>query len=210
MKDKNKEITGLYDKKFEKDSCGFGLITNIDDKPSHWLIDTAITALERLAHRGAVGADGTSGDGCGILFKIPEFYFRSIANEQDINVAKNFAIGMFFLNTDEKKRKSSMKIVEDVVREHDFILAGWREVPTNKNICGEDALKTLPYITQAFINPTEKVSDSDVESKLLIIRRKIEILISKTEDDVFYITSLYSKEILNKGMKMPKNPAMFY
>ena len=210
MKDKNKEITGLYDKKFEKDSCGFGLITNIDDKPSHWLIDTAITALERLAHRGAVGADGTSGDGCGILFKIPEFYFRSIANEQDINVAKNFAIGMFFLNTDEKKRKSSMKIVEDVVREHDFILAGWREVPTNKNICGEDALKTLPYITQAFINPTEKVSDSDVESKLLIIRRKIEILISKTEDDVFYITSLSSKVILYKGMIMPKHLAMFY
>ena len=67
MVDKTKEITGLYDKSFEKDSCGFGLITNIDDKPSHWLIDTAITALERLAHRGAVGADGTSGDGCGTV-----------------------------------------------------------------------------------------------------------------------------------------------
>lgn len=96
IKDKNKEITGLYDKSFEKDSCGFGLISNIDDKPSHWLINTAITALERLAHRGAVGADGTSGDGCGILFKIPEFFFRSIANEQKINIAKNFSIGMFF------------------------------------------------------------------------------------------------------------------
>ena len=95
---KKKEITGLYDKSFEKDSCGFGLITNIDNKPSHWLIDTAITALERLAHRGAVGADGTSGDGCGILFKIPEFFFRSIANEQKINLAKDFAIGMFFLS----------------------------------------------------------------------------------------------------------------
>ena len=135
---KKKEITGLYDKSFEKDSCGFGLITNIDNKPSHWLIDTAITALERLAHRGAVGADGTSGDGCGILFKIPEFFFRSIANEQKINVAKDFAIGMFFLNADSKKRESSIKIIEKVIKEHDFILAGWRDVPINKKICGED------------------------------------------------------------------------
>ena len=70
---KEKKITGLYDKSFEKDSCGFGLIANIDNKPSHWLLKTAITSLERLAHRGAVGADGVSGDGCGILFKIPEF-----------------------------------------------------------------------------------------------------------------------------------------
>ena len=210
MVDKTKEITGLYDKSFEKDSCGFGLITNIDNKPSHWLIDTAITALERLAHRGAVGADGTSGDGCGILFKIPEFFFRSIANEQKINVAKSFAIGMFFLNTDKKKRKASMKIVEDVIKEHDFVLAGWRDVPTNKEICGEDALKTLPHISQAFINPTKKINNKDIESKLLIIRRKIEILISKTNDDIFYITSLSSKVILYKGMIMPKHLAKFF
>ena len=210
IKDKNKEITGLYDKSFEKDSCGFGLISNIDDKPSHWLINTAITALERLAHRGAVGADGTSGDGCGILFKIPEFFFRSIANEQKINIAKNFSIGMFFLNTDTKKRKSSMEIVEKIVNEYGFVLAGWREVPVNKNICGEDALKTLPYISQAFINPTKQVNAKDIESKLLVIRRKIEILISKTDDDIFYIASLSSKVILYKGMIMPKHLAEFY
>jgi len=69
MEDDRKKITGLYDESFEKDSCGFGLIANIDNNPSHWLINTAITALERLAHRGAVGADGTSGDGCGILLR---------------------------------------------------------------------------------------------------------------------------------------------
>ena len=176
---KEKKITGLYDKSFEKDSCGFGLIANIDNKPSHWLLKTAITSLERLAHRGAVGADGVSGDGCGILFKIPEFFFRSIANKQKINIAKNFAIGMFFLNTDYKKRKSSIKIIESVLKEHDFDLAGWREVPINKEICGQDSLKTLPYISQLFINPSDEINAKDIESRLLIIRRKIEILISK-------------------------------
>ena len=207
---KEKKITGLYDKSFEKDSCGFGLIANIDNKPSHWLLKTAITSLERLAHRGAVGADGTSGDGCGILFKIPEFFFRSIANKQKINIAKNFAIGMFFLNTDHKKRKSSIKIIETVLKEHNFGLAGWREVPINREICGQDALKTLPYISQLFINPSDEINAKDIESKLLIIRRKIEILISKTDDNIFYICSLSTKVILYKGMVMPKHLSKFF
>ena len=210
MKDDRKKITGLYDESFEKDSCGFGLIANIDDKPSHWLVSTAITALERLAHRGAVGADGTSGDGCGILFKIPEFFFRSIANQEKLNIAKNFAIGMFFLNTDSKKREASVKIIEKVVAEHGFSLAGWRDVPTDKNICGEDALKTLPDIAQAFINPPEKLDPKDIESRLFVIRRKIEILISETGDETFYVTSFSSKVILYKGMIMPKHLSKFY
>jgi glutamate synthase (NADPH/NADH) large chain len=100
-----KKNKGLYREEFEKDSCGFGLIANIDNKPSHWLIETAITALERLTHRGAVASDGKSGDGCGILLKLPEFFFRSIANQEKINIAKNFAVGMFFLNPDPKKTR---------------------------------------------------------------------------------------------------------
>ena len=170
--ERNKKITGLYDESFEKDSCGFGLIANIDNKPSHWLLKTAITSLERLAHRGAVGADGTSGDGCGILFKTPEFFFRSIANEHKFNLSKNFAIGMFFLNTDIEKRKSSIKIVEKIIKEHNFILAGWREVPINKEICGQDALKTLPYISQLFINPSDEINAKDIESKLTYYKKK--------------------------------------
>ena len=58
-------INGLYDPRFEHDSCGFGLIANLDDKSSHWLVETAISALARLTHRGAVAADGKTGDGQG-------------------------------------------------------------------------------------------------------------------------------------------------
>ncbi|MCP5110569.1 MAG: hypothetical protein GY953_07010, partial [bacterium] len=63
---------GLYRPAFEKDSCGFGLIAQMDDRPSHWLVDTAINALGRLTHRGAVAADGKTGDGCGLLLKKPD------------------------------------------------------------------------------------------------------------------------------------------
>ena len=87
---------------------------------------------------------------------------------------------MIFLKQFSANRRSGfcLKVVEKVVKEHDFVLAGWRDVPTDEKICGEDALKTLPHISQAFINPPEQINSKDIESKLLIIRRKIEILIS--------------------------------
>ena len=77
----------LYDRSFDRDSCGFGLIANLDDKPSHWVIDTAITALARLTHRGAVAADGKTGDGCGILLKFPTNFMRAVAAELGIEPA---------------------------------------------------------------------------------------------------------------------------
>ena len=76
---------GLYRPEFEKDNCGFGLITQMDNKPSHWLIETAIEALGNLTHRGAIGADGKTGDGCGLLMKKPDGFFRDIANELAVN-----------------------------------------------------------------------------------------------------------------------------
>ena len=73
--------TGLYDPEFERDSCGFGLIANIDDVASHWVIETAISALARLTHRGAVAADGKTGDGCGLLLKFPADFMRAAGTE---------------------------------------------------------------------------------------------------------------------------------
>ena len=70
---------GLYRPEFEKDNCGFGLIANLDNQPSHWLIKTSIYALARLTHRGAVAADRKSGDGCGLLFQKPDSFLRAVA-----------------------------------------------------------------------------------------------------------------------------------
>ena len=63
---------GLYKDAYERDSCGFGLIASLDDAPSHWLVRTAITSLNRLTHRGAIAEDGKTGDGCGLLLKRPD------------------------------------------------------------------------------------------------------------------------------------------
>ncbi|VAW94275.1 Glutamate synthase [NADPH] large chain, partial [hydrothermal vent metagenome] len=98
---------GLYRPEFEKDNCGFGLIAQMDDQPSHWLVDTAIAALARLTHRGAVAADGKTGDGCGLLLKKPDSFLRLCANQQDIELGTLYAVGMVFLNRDDKLAASA-------------------------------------------------------------------------------------------------------
>lgn len=73
MEDRQGRLCGtLYSPDFEQDSCGFGLIAQLDDQPSHWLVATAIASLACMTHRGAIAADGKSGDGCGLLFKKPD------------------------------------------------------------------------------------------------------------------------------------------
>ena len=103
----NKNIyknNGLYNSLFEKDNCGFGLITQMDDIPSHWVIDTSIKALERLTHRGAVSDDGKTSDGCGLLIKKPDSYFRKIALDLNIKLDVNYAFGCVFINKKNLKK----------------------------------------------------------------------------------------------------------
>jgi glutamate synthase (NADPH/NADH) large chain len=83
----------LLDPALHKDSCGFGLIANLDDLPSHWVIETAIEALARLTHRGAVAADGKTGDGCGLLIKFPESFLRAVGEDCGFVLNKRFAAG---------------------------------------------------------------------------------------------------------------------
>ena len=105
-------VKGLYDPSFDRDSCGFGLIANIDDRASHWVIQTAIDALTRLTHRGAVSADGKTGDGCGLLIKFPAEFLRTITAQSNIKLNDQFAAGMIFLNPKIKIARKIKRIIE--------------------------------------------------------------------------------------------------
>jgi len=95
----------MYSPTFERDNCGFGLIANMDDKPSSWIIDTSIEALNRLKHRGAVSDDGKSSDGCGLLIKKPNEFLHFCAEEMGIELRKNYAFGTIFLPRNKTKHK---------------------------------------------------------------------------------------------------------
>ena len=112
MKQTSIPQAGLYDSAFEKDSCGFGLIAHIDNKPSHWLVKTSIDSLARLTHRGAIAADGKSGDGCGLLLKTPEKFFRSKAKEMGadyIVIGRTITESEDPLNTIKEIKESLLK-----------------------------------------------------------------------------------------------------
>ncbi|MEY8240237.1 MAG: glutamate synthase large subunit [Cycloclasticus sp.] len=209
MKQTSIPQAGLYDPAFEKDSCGFGLIANIDNKPSHWLVKTSIDSLARLTHRGAVAADGKSGDGCGLLLKTPETFLRAKAKELGATPSDVFAVGMVFFNQDAAKAAKAKATLQQEIEKEGLEVITWRVVPVNTEACGEQSLATLPTIEQVFVNAKEGMTNTDLDRHLYIARRRAEKLIEPT-DETFYVTSLASNVISYKGLVMPENLPVFY
>lgn len=201
--------TGLYRPQFEKDGCGFGLIAHMDDEASHAIVDTAIQSLTNLTHRGAIAADGKSGDGCGILLCIPDEFIRDRAQEQQILLSRRYAVGMIFLSQDSELAGETKEILEQSLAEKGLIPVGWREVPTNSDALGESAIAAQPQVEQIFVNSPSWMSSGRFERQLYAARRVAEKKILDI-DKSFYICSLSSKLVVYKGLFMPKNITVFY
>jgi len=201
---------GLYRPEFERDNCGFGLIAQMDGVPSHWLISTAISALARLTHRGAVAADGKTGDGCGLLMAMPTEFMQRAANEQGFDLSKRFASGLVFLENDECKRRAAVDTLSNELTEQGLIIAGWRELPLDESALGEQAKTSRPVIKQLFVNAPALLSEHDFERRLFLARRKAELKIAQTDDNEFYVPSLSCKVILYKGLVMPEYLPVFF
>ncbi|HEY4644677.1 MAG TPA: glutamate synthase large subunit [Steroidobacteraceae bacterium] len=203
------QAAGLFDPAYERDSCGFGLIANLDDHPSHWVVQTAIQSLNRLTHRGAIAADGKTGDGCGLLLKKPTVFLRAIAAQAGVKLAERFAVGSVFLSTFEDQAGRARAALESQLEREELELAGWRLVPTNAQACGEEALKTLPRIEQVFVNCPLDIDEAAFNRKLFLARRRTEKAL-RGKDPFFYIPSLSASTIVYKGMVMPQNLTEFY
>ncbi len=197
----------LLDPNLHRDSCGFGLIANLDDLPSHWVVRTAIDALARLTHRGAVAADGKTGDGCGLLIKFPESFLRAVGKELGFRLAKRFAAGTVFLAQDEAAAGLARKTITRAIGDTGLEVAGWREVPVDPSACGKRALATLPRIEQVFVNAPDGMPRGAFNRKLFLARRRAE---KRIDDDATYVASLSSVTISYKGMIMPAALPVFY
>jgi glutamate synthase (NADPH/NADH) large chain len=205
----NAPTKGLYDPEFEHDSCGFGLIANIDDKASHRLVNTAISALTRLTHRGAVAADGKTGDGCGVLLKSPDSFLRAAASEAGLTLNYRFAAGLVFLNPDEKLADRARRELERQIEVLGLSVAGWRIVPVDRSVCGAEALRSLPRFEQIFVNASREMGNKAFNRQLFVARRKTEIALAGS-DDVFYVASLSATTLAFKAMVMPEFLPVFY
>ena len=198
---------GLHDPAFERDSCGFGLIANLDDMPSHWVVETAISALTRLTHRGAVAADGKTGDGCGLLLKFPVGFMRAVGEDLGFTLNPRFAAGTVFLPRDEATASAVRETLNRTIAELELEVAGWRVVPTDPSVCGALALRTLPRIEQVFVNAPKAMQRDRFNRRLFLARRRAE---NRIADGETYIASLSSVTISYKGMVMPAALPEFY
>src|SRR5271156_1735534 len=94
----------------DHDACGVGFIARLSGAGSHEVVELALSALDRLTHRGGVDSDGLSGDGAGLLLPIPKDFFRSRAQQVNIALPENFGLGMVFLPPE--KESQARKTIE--------------------------------------------------------------------------------------------------
>ena len=186
-----------------KDNCGFGLVAHLKNKQTHQNLEDAITSLERMMHRGAVAADGKSGDGSGLLFSIPDQFMRKVAKESNIDLPSKYAIAMVFSKDEEQ-----LETFRTFCEKNDLKVILNRPVPLDINALGEQALSILPIITQVFVVPNTLVSEKRFEAMLYLARKEAEHALETEED--FYIPTFSSKVIAYKGLVMPTTIKQFY
>jgi len=185
----------------ERDSCGVGFVCDVYGRKSHELLKMGITAVKNLTHRGAVGGDGKTGDGAGILTDLPkEFFLKEVEKlGYKLSSPENLAVGVFFLYAPAEEK------IEEVFREEGIKVLGWREVPVNEEAVGEVALKVMPRIKQLFLD-LEGVPEEERALKLFFARRRIE---KKYEKEV-YVPSLSDRTVVYKGMLVAPQLDRFY
>jgi glutamate synthase domain-containing protein 2/glutamate synthase domain-containing protein 1/glutamate synthase domain-containing protein 3 len=189
----------------DHDACGTGFIARLGGAPNHDIIEHALTALERLTHRGGVDADGASGDGAGILTSIPDAFFRARAQEQGIALPESFGLGFaFFPSGSAADARSAVEAAADVER---LRVLGWRRVPVNTNSLGRLALETMPEIWQFFVEPFHPArGPARFEWRLSLLRKRAESLLPPRS----YICSLSSQTVVYKGLLTPWQFPQFY
>jgi len=198
----------LYNREEFRDNCGFGLIAHLDGEVSHRLVRTAIGALDRMDHRGAIGADGKTGDGCGLLLQKPDTFFQVIADENGFNLSSRYGIGMIFVGHGAERREYTERVVEEELIRETLSVAGWREVPIDPTVLGQIARDSLPVILQVFINGPFGWGPRDFERRLFMVRRRIEKRI--VDDPDFYIPSFSNLVVVYKGLCRPGDLPQFY
>ena len=186
----------LIDERFDHESCGVGFVATLDNQPSHDILEKALTALSRLAHRGAVAADGKSSDGIGIHTAIPRQLLLA-STGVILDPAHPLAVGMVFLPTGTAAASAAIRDLEQAITARGFSILGWREVPTRPEILGEIAASTLPVVRQILLSDRTlgSVSWQERDRRLYLARKQFE-----RGGAEGYVCSLSSSSIIYKAM----------
>ncbi len=191
--------------------CGTGLVASIDGKPRRAVVLGAIEALKSVWHRGAVDADGKTGDGAGIHLQVPQDFFRAAVENAGRSLRSNrIAVGQIFLpRTDYGAQETCRTIVESEILRAGFHLYGWRQVPVDISVIGEKANATRPEIEQIMFDAGEMNLET-LDRRLYLCRRRIEKRVRESSIQDFYVCSLSTRSLIYKGMFLAEQLSTFY
>ncbi|MFY9625026.1 MAG: glutamate synthase large subunit [Rhodoplanes sp.] len=211
------EARGLYDPALAKDSCGVGFIADIKGRKSHAIVQDALTIVQNLEHRGAVGADPRAGDGAGILVQIPHKFFAKKARELGFTLPEpgRYAVVVLFLpHDDDGLRQEIMDLYAEQSARVGMELLGWRDVPTDNSTLGESVKPTEPTHRQLFIGQGENdLSEDDFERRIYILRKSISGLLYERRGRntaVYYPVSSSCRTVIYKGMFLADQLPTYY
>ncbi len=209
---KHLEDAHAYSPDQEHDACGVGMVAAIDGKPRREIVLHAIAALKCVWHRGAVDADGKTGDGAGLHIQVPQDFFADEvrATGHDLEGGR-IGIGMIFLpRTDYAAQETCRTIVEAEILRFGYYIYGWRQVPIDISVIGEKANATRPEIEQIMFDTGTEKDVEAIERDLFIIRRRIETQVRKASIANFYVCSLSTRSLIYKGMFLAEQLSTFY
>ncbi|KKK66261.1 hypothetical protein LCGC14_2965880, partial [marine sediment metagenome] len=206
--------SGLYDTRYEHDSCGIGAVVNIDGRRERAVIEYGREVLLNLQHRGAAGADESTGDGAGMLIQIPHDLFAAEAERLsfDLPAEESYGVGMVFLPTDDAPREKCRQILAEALGHCGLNVLAWRVVPTDSGCLGELARAAEPVIEQVFVAGNGEAGE-DLERKLFMARKAAERQarerLGEREAD-FYVASMSCRTIVYKGMFLAPQLFAYY
>ncbi|NRA28641.1 MAG: glutamate synthase large subunit [Parvularculaceae bacterium] len=203
---------GLYDLREEHDACGVGVVAAIDGSPRRDVVTRAIEALKNVWHRGAVAADGKTGDGAGLRIGLPQQFFRAVVRESGHEPGDAaIGVGMVFLpRTDFAAQDRARAVIESEILAFGFRLFGWRQVPIDETVIGDEARAVRPEIEQILFRDERNRSQQEVARDLFIVRRRIETRALEERLREVYLCSLSMEDVIYKGMFRAQDIAEFY
>src|SRR5213594_337947 len=207
---------GLYDPRFEHDSCGVGFVVDIKGRRSHTIVSQALQVLINLLHRGACGCEANTGDGAGILLQMPDKFLRRECTRRQIALPgpTEYGCGLVFLPRDAQQREKVQVLLHTIVEEEGQLMLGWRDVPTDDHLLGDSARSVEPVIKQIFVGRGPAVRDhTHFERKLYVIRKLFEKAVAALdipENTFAYLPSLSSNTLIYKGMLSADQIATMY
>ena len=206
--------SGLYRPEFEHDACGVGFVCDVGNNHRHDIVADGVLILNNLVHRGAAGADPTTGDGAGLLIHLPHELFVAEV-DFELPPAGDYGVGMCFLPQQDAAREAIVGLIEAKVAELELKLLGWRRVPVASDVLNATVRSFEPVIAQVFVAPAKEMASEVLNLKLYFLRRWVSqeakrTKVASADPAGYYMCSFSTRTIVYKGMFLADQLQPYY